>query len=309
MVGVRSASLLIGGALAMLVGCTKGENMVGSQSVEGEAPKLYGTDAHLAPSEPDVILRYAKHKRGFAELRLPKGAEEGGGPFPLAVIFHGGCWKAGIATQHYMAPLATRWQEQGIASLNVDYREVGDGGGWPGSFADWHAASKLIDEVAAGHPIDRARVTLVGHSAGALPAQWLAAEQGGDGPVGARPPLRARAAIVFDGPADVGAEREAFDTLCEFSSVEPFMGGGSEAVPERYAAIAPAGHPPRLAEILFVQAVLPPAPAAVQAAIRAGGAELSVLANPDASHFDVITPGSPVYEAHEDAILKVLRGR
>ena len=46
----------------------------------------YGTDANLAPSAPDAIWRYADHPRGFAELRLP----EGEGPFPLAVIYHGG---------------------------------------------------------------------------------------------------------------------------------------------------------------------------------------------------------------------------
>ena len=85
------------------------------------------------PRKPTAVLRYADHPRGFAELRMP----EGKGPFPLAVIFHGGCFKTGIADQNYMAPLATRWQQLGVATLNVDYREVGDGGGWPGSFEDW----------------------------------------------------------------------------------------------------------------------------------------------------------------------------
>ncbi len=159
----------------------------------------------MLPSAPDAILRYADHPRGFAEVRLPQGE----GPFPLAVIYHGGCWKTGIASQAYMAPLATRWQQQGIATLNVDYREVGDGGGWPGSFADWAASARLIDEVAARYPVDRARVTLVGHSAGALPAQWLAMTQGAQGPVGVRSALKARAAIVLDGQGDVGAERPA----------------------------------------------------------------------------------------------------
>lgn len=276
----------------------------GSSSAEIASGDMFGTDAHLAPSEPDAVLRYADHPRGFAELRLP----EGDGPFPLAVIFHGGCWKTGVANQAYMAPFATRWQGQGIATLNVDYREVGDGGGWPGSFEDWQASATLIDEVAAVHPIDRARVALVGHSAGALPAQWLATAQGEGGPLGAREPLAVRAAIVLDGPADIGAEREAFDALCEFSSVDPFMGGDPVRVPARYAAIAPAGHAPRLEELLFVQAVLPPPPTAAQAAIRAGGARLEVRENPGASHFAILTPGAEAYAANEPAMLRVLRG-
>jgi acetyl esterase/lipase len=258
----------------------------------------------LAPSRPDALLHYGEGKRAFAELRMP----EGEGPFPLAVIYHGGCWKAGLATQAYMAPLATRWQRLGIATLNVDYREVGDGGGWPGSFEDWQASAKLIDEVVAKYPIDRDRVTLVGHSAGATPAQWLAAMQGADGPVGKRPPLKVRAAIVFDGPADVGAERAAFDKLCQFGAVDPFMGGSPDKAPGRYAAISPDTHPPLLKEMRFEMAIMPAAPDTTRAAVRAGGAKLTVHVNAGASHFAIITPGDPVYQADEPALLKVLRG-
>ena len=49
-----------------------------------------------------------------------------------------------------------------------------------------------------------------------------------------------RAAIVLDGPGDVGAERTAFDTLCQFSAVDPFIGAPPEAARDRYAAISPA---------------------------------------------------------------------
>ncbi|WDA40466.1 alpha/beta hydrolase family protein [Erythrobacter sp. BLCC-B19] len=264
----------------------------------------YGTDANLTASKPDAILRYADHARGFAELRLPPGD----GPFPLAVIYHGGCWKTGIASQAYMAPLATRWQEQGIATLNVDYREVGDGGGWPGSFEDWAASARLIDEIAAKYPIDRARVTLVGHSAGGLPAVWLASASGEGGPVGTRAPTRARAAIVLDGPGDVGPEQPAFDALCQFAAVAPFMGDAPAAAPQRYGAISPAAHAPQLAALLFVQAKLPAPSAATQGALAARGAEVTVRENAGASHFAIITPGHPIYTANEAAMLAVLKG-
>lgn len=296
----------MGVVLAMTAGCASTGASGGAQTAPGNA--MYGTDAAVRPSPPDFILRYAGHPRGFAELRLPAAAEHGAGPHPLAVIFHGGCWKTGIASQAYMAPLATRWQQLGIATLNVDYREVGDGGGWPGSFEDWAAAARLIDDVVAQHPVDRARVTLIGHSAGALPAQWLATAQGPDGPLGAREPVAARAAIVLDGPADLGAERGAFDALCQFSAVDPFMGGAPEAEPSRYAALAPMTRAPRLADVLFVQAKLPTPPTAALAALRAGGARVEVKENPGASHFAIITPGDPIHDANEQAMLAVLRG-
>ncbi|QDH34695.1 alpha/beta hydrolase [Porphyrobacter sp. YT40] len=292
-------------ALLLLAACTP------ATPAPEEAPaavqpthSTYGTDANLAASQPDAILRYADHPRGFAELRLPQG----NGPFPLAVIYHGGCWKTGIASQAYMAPLATRWQQQGIATLNVDYREVGDGGGWPGSFADWAASARLIDEVAENYPIDRARVTLVGHSAGGLPALWLARGDGADGPVGARAAVPVAGAIVLDGPGDVGAERPAFDALCQFSAVDPFMGGEPQRFPERYKAISPSTATPQLEQLLFVQAKLPAPSAATQAAIAAGGARVNVRENASASHFAIITPGNSVYTANEAAMLAVLKG-
>lgn len=270
---------------------------------------MFAADMNLPASKPDAVLHYADHPRGFAELRLPEGAKAGGGPFPLAVIFHGGCWKSGIANQAYMGPLATRWQQLGIASLNVDYREVGDGGGWPGSFADWQAAAGLIEQVARDHPIDRARVTLVGHSAGATPALWLASEQGAEGPVGARKALPVHGIVVLDGAGDVGLEQRDFDALCEFSSVHPFMGGTQAALPDRYAAISPSNHPPQADHIVFVQAILPSPGEETLAAMRDGGAKVEVVANPGASHFEILTPGAPFYVSNEPAMLRVLRGR
>ena len=287
-------------AAALLAGCAMSEPPAPAAPSAGA---MYGTDAHLGPSAPDAILRYAEHPRGFAELRVPQGK----GPFPLAVIFHGGCWKTGIATQAYMAPLATRWQQLGIATLNVDYREVGDGGGWPGSFEDWAAAEGLVRGLAQDRRFDMSRLTYVGHSAGALPAQWLAAFQGDGGPLGLRSPPLAANAIVFDGPGDLARDQAPFDALCQFSAVAPFMGGSVSDQPARYAAISPLGHSTRLRRLHFIQARLPaPHPDAL-AALRDAGAEVAVTLKPEATHFDVITPGAPGYESVEPQLLALLR--
>ena len=287
-----------------LTSCAEGGGQVSDHFLSAGGA-MWGTDANLSPSKPDAVLRFGERPRDFAELRIP----EGNGPFPLAVIWHGGCWKQGVADTAYMSALATRWQQQGIATLNVDYREVGDGGGWPGSFEDWQASVALIDEVAADYPVDRERVTLVGHSAGGLPALWLAEERGEGSPIGAMPAVKARAAIVLDGPGDVRADRSAFDALCQFSSVDPFMGGDPGKVAPRYAAIAPRSSPPQLAEVLFVQAKMPVPSSWTVEAIGERGASVKSIANPDAGHFDIITPGHPVYERNEAAMLQVLRGK
>ncbi len=291
-------------AVILLAGCEVSEQ---SKSVPETAlaPALgmYGTDAQLAPSKPDAVMRYAGHSRGVADLRLPAG----NGPFPLAVIYHGGCWKAGIADRHYMAPLATRWQQRGIATLNVDYREVGDGGGWPGSFVDWAASEDLVRKLASDKRIDLTRMTFVGHSAGGLPAQWLSSGQAKDGPVGSRSAARPADAIVFDGPADLARDQTAFDALCQFSAVAPFMGGTATEMPARYAAISATGHPSSLEQILFVQARLPAPDASALKALTEAGVSVSVIEKPEASHFDIITPGAAAYEALEPQILARLR--
>jgi hypothetical protein len=115
-------------------------------------------------------------------------------------------------------------------------------------------------------------------------------------------------AIVLDGPGDVGAERPAFDALCQFSAVDPFMGGEPMCFPERYKAISPATQAPRLGALLFVQAKLPAPSAATQAALATGAARVTVRENPGVSHFAIITPGNPHYTANEPAMLAVLKG-
>lgn len=298
MIASRKA-MLASFAILLAVGCGV------TDPAPAPALGMYGTDAHLAPSEPLRTMRYAEHPRAFADLRLP----EGQGPWPLAVIFHGGCWKAGIADRNYMAPLATRWQQRGIATLNVDYREVGDGGGWPGSFLDWAASEAVLRELATDQRIDMERLTFVGHSAGALPAQWLASAQDRSGPVGKRSPAFPANAIVFDGPADLGRDQGPFDALCEFSAVAPFMGGNASEVRQRYAAISPTDHRSELGKLLFIQAKLPPPDSTAVTALRDAGVAVEVVTSPDASHFDIITPGAEPYEALEPRILDRLNRR
>lgn len=75
---------LLGPLLLMTANCS-----APGDAQPAAADKLWGTDAHLAPSRPDAVLRYGEHPRAFAELRLPAGD----GPFPLAAIYHGGCWR------------------------------------------------------------------------------------------------------------------------------------------------------------------------------------------------------------------------
>src|SRR5215831_16063057 len=123
----------------------------------------------LAATEPVAMQKYGPEPLQFGELRLP----EGKGPFPVAVIIHGGCWTKGFATLRNTAPIASELAKKGVATWNIEYRQVGDvGGGWPGTFTDWGAGADYLRALTNSCPLDLSRVLVIGHSAGAHAALW-----------------------------------------------------------------------------------------------------------------------------------------
>jgi acetyl esterase/lipase len=99
----------------------------------------------------------------------------GDGPFPVAVVLHGGYWQATYG-KIVTRPLCLDLVARGWAAWNVEYRRLGDGhgGGWPMTFDDVAAA---IDTLAAlgDARLDLTDVHAVGHSAGGQLALWAAA--------------------------------------------------------------------------------------------------------------------------------------
>jgi acetyl esterase/lipase len=108
------------------------------------------TDAPPPPA--DARLAYGPGPLQFGDLRRAEG--EG-----LAVVLHGGSWKATYNLIH-LGHLCIALRDAGIASFNVEYRRVGDpGGGWPGSLDDVLLAVDHARRLAR-------RLVLIGHSAG-----------------------------------------------------------------------------------------------------------------------------------------------
>ncbi len=113
-------------------------------------------------------IAYGSDPSQFAELTRPSGASRG-----VVVVIHGGFWRA----QYDLSlgrPLAASLAEEGWTAWNLEYRRVGNGGGWPQTPDDVSAG---IDKLAEVDGLDLSRVVTLGHSAGGHLAVWAAGRQ------------------------------------------------------------------------------------------------------------------------------------
>ncbi len=181
-------------------------------------------------------FRYGPHRSQRGDLRLPRGP----GPHRVMVVIHGGSWQARYG-RVVMRGLVGDLLRRGWATWNIEYRRVGKGGGWPHTFADVAAAIDHLAEIAA--PLDLARVSVLGHSAGGHLALWAAAREnlppGAPGFRAGGPRVRLRRAISQAGVCDLTG---AYRRWRGGGAARLLMGGAPDELPDRYAA----GDPLRL---------------------------------------------------------------
>ncbi len=264
----------------------------------------------LPASAPTVTAAYGSDPLQFGELRLPAGK----GPFPIVEVVHGGCWTKGFATLKNTAALASALTAMGYATWNIEYRQVGDpGGGWPGTFRDWAAATDYLRVLAKTRPIDLRHVAVVGHSAGAHAALWIASRANlpKDSDIGSPHPLPIKAAVAIDGPGEL-APFVGFDAeVCGKPVIAPLIGGVPAEQPERYKLASPIDNLPTTArEYLVASAVLTTEAAAhYREVAQTKGQTVSVLNVHDGDHFDIIAPGTPAWKDQVQPFLaKALEG-
>lgn len=264
----------------------------------------------LARSAPDLLESYGNHPAQKGELRLPSGA----GPFPVAIVVHGGCWTKSIgATESYMAPLASVLTAHGIATWNIDYRQVGDAGaGWPGTFEDWSAAADHLRSLAKRYPLDLSRAGVIGHSAGAHAAFFLAGRS--QLPAGAQlaapSPLPIHTLVALDGPGDLERGRARAAEVCGVDGIFAVMGGFPKDVPERYIEGSPVNLLPFGTRQLVVSSVIMTAEQgeAWKQAATASGDFVELIHLDRSGHFGMLAPGTASFEMLLPAFLRTLRG-
>jgi acetyl esterase/lipase len=246
---------------------------------------------------------YGVCRAQFGELFRPPGRE----PVPVAVVIHGGFWRARFGRK-LMRALCEDLVARGWAAWNLEYRRLGDGGGWPNTFEDVAAGIDHLVELAppgGGHPVDGepgpldlSRVVAIGHSAGGHLAVWAATRPGlPDGAPGAAPRVRVSAAIAQAGVVDL---RLAWQWRLSEGVVRELLGGAPEERDDRYGVASPADRPPVDVPLLLVHGeqddIVPPAMSRrfAETASGAGGTcDVVVLDGED--HFGHLDPSNPLW--------------
>jgi acetyl esterase/lipase len=249
----------------------------------------------LGGPAPNATFAYGASPSQYAELFLPVGK----GPFPVAVLVHGGCWTKEFGGIAQLRNLAGALTARGIAAWNVEYRRVDEaGGGYPGTYQDMNAALDTLAAQAGGYPLDLERLVAVGHSAGGQLVQWMA----GRTRIPAASPLRpagtlaVRRVVSLGGLADLRHEADLIKSSCGRDTVE--LAGRPEAArPDVFADTNAAELLPNGSRTILVTGeldkVAPPRVARDYARrARAAGDAAEVVILPGASHYDEVAASS-----------------
>lgn len=258
----------------------------------------------LPADPPTARIAYGSASaRQYGELRVPKGK----GPFPVAVLYHGGCW-AGMGGTANVAPLASFLARNGVATWTPSYRELGSDGGWPNTFTDWAQGLGYVQTLAESYPLDLARITVIGHSAGVTPVMWLPTGHKGDHVIKPElPPVRA--AVALDGPMRIADFVGIDQAVCGQPVIASMMGGSPAEQPGRYAMLDPLANKPLVERLLVVDGALPDPDPALIDALRAQGIAVEVIRVSQDQHFNHLVPGTRDFAAIGPALLDIAGSR
>jgi acetyl esterase/lipase len=213
-----------------------------------------------------------------ADLLLPAAD----GPHRVAVLLHGGFWRAPFK-RSIMDALAIDLAQRGWASWNVEYRRGGSGGGASETTDDVRAAIGALERI--GGPLDTSRLLLIGHSAGGQLALCAAS-------------IPAVASVVaLAGVCDLVS---AFNEGIGNNAVVEFIGASPAERPGLYAIADPMQRLPTGAEVMLAHGDADDrVPVRLSrdyaVAARAVGDSCELVELPGVDHFAVIDPRSDAW--------------
>lgn len=242
-------------------------------------------DVNPVKKSPVEKIAYGDGPSQFGELTRPTGTPRG-----VVVVIHGGFWKAEYDSS-LGQPLAEDLAAKGWIAWNLEYRRVGNGGGWPRTLDDVAAG---IDKLADIPDVPTDKVVTLGHSAGGHLAVWAAGRPDLDGSDWADPKVLVTAAISQAGILDFV---QANKLHLGGNATEAFMGGKTG---DRYLLADPIRQIPLKVPVSCVHgssdAIVPISQSIdyVKAA-KAAGARAELI-EVDGDHFVVIDPSTEAWQ-------------
>jgi acetyl esterase/lipase len=249
----------------------------------------------IPPAAPGIRIAYGPDEFQFGELRSPSGS----GPHPVAIVIHGGYWRARYDLAH-IGHLCEAITRLGVATWSLEYRRIGNrGGGWPGTFDDIRAGAGHVKKIAAERSLDLQRVIATGHSAGGQLVLWLAKQK----------ELALRGVMPLAPVADL---RRAWELKLSNTVVADFLGGSPAEVPARYRAASPVemvplGVPQRVLHGLKDDIVPIELSRTFVAAAKESGDDAKLIEVAAAGHFELIDPRSEAWPVVKGTLADLLK--
>ncbi|WP_408011107.1 alpha/beta hydrolase family protein [Pseudalkalibacillus sp. A8] len=249
-------------------------------------------------------IPYGENENQFGDLRLPKGD----GPFPVAIVIHGGFWREKFELEH-MNKFVEALTAKGIATWNIEYCRVGqEGGGWPGTFLDSAKATDFVRTLAKSYPLDVNRVVTIGHSAGGHLALWLAARHKlppNSTLQTSKHPLHLKGVISLAGVSDLALMHDIHqwkETIFGIidNPTRDLMGGLPKDLQSRYEEGSPMALLPIGVPLVLIHGSLDVnVPIGIsehfEKVAKSAGDTVSFIPIPAAEHFKLIVPDSEVW--------------
>jgi acetyl esterase/lipase len=148
----------------------------------------------LAVEQNDVEFA----RPGGVSLTLDLKTLEGNGPFPAAIIVHGGSFSHGHK-RTYVTPLFDVLSNAGFAWFTINYRLAPDYQ-FPAAVEDVESAVRWVKDNAAKYHVDARRIALIGESAGGYLVAYAGAHP--------EPGADVAAVVDFYGPNDLVLQTE-----------------------------------------------------------------------------------------------------
>jgi alpha-L-fucosidase 2 len=149
-----------------------------------------GTVSAAALDQKDVEYARPDGKRVLLDLHVPDGA----GPFPAAILIHGGGFDEGSKSTN-VRPLFDVLAGAGYAWFSIDYRMAPEFR-FPQAIEDVNSAIKWVKANASTYRVDMAKIALIGESAGGFLVNYAGTHE--------TPETRVRAVVDLYGPVDYG---------------------------------------------------------------------------------------------------------